>query len=92
MVDGGSGEVEPTPLPCRNWQDGPARGAQAAMVVAHHDLDAALDQAVEAGTPVNLGLKGSGGDAEQAATVFGIAADGLRMAASRSMPLSRTFS
>ena len=62
-------EVELAALPDGAGQDGAAGGLQPGMVVADDEADAAhaaVDQAVEEGSPVDFGFRGIAGDAEHA--------------------------
>src|SRR5512142_1834172 len=62
-------EVELAALPDGTGQDGAAGGLQPGMVVADDEADAthaAVDQAVEEGSPVDFGFRGIAGDAEHA--------------------------
>jgi hypothetical protein len=81
-VNGVLREVELAALPDGTGQDGAAGGVQPGMVVADDEADAAhaaVDQAVEEGSPVDFGFRGIAGDAEHAPlpAAFSASADGV---------------
>ena len=79
MVNGVLREVELAALPDGTGQDGAAGGLQPGMVVADDEADAAhaaVDQAVEEGSPVDFGFRGIARDAEHAPSPVRPDADG----------------
>ena len=87
LADGGVGgvvngvlrEVELAALPDGTGQDGAAGGLQPGMVVTDDEADAAdaaVDQAVEEGSPVDFGFRWIAGDAEHAPSPVRSDADG----------------
>jgi hypothetical protein len=75
VVDSVLGEMELAALPERAGQDGLAGGAEAGVIVAgdrDNAAQAAGDQAVEEGAPVDFGFRGVGRDAEDAPLAVGV--------------------
>ena len=71
--------MELAALPLGTGQDGAAGGVQPGVVVADDEADAAQaasDQIVEEGAPVDFGFRQGAGDAEHAPSAVGIDADG----------------
>ena len=78
-MNGVLGEVELATLPNGAGQDGAAGGLQPGMVVTDDEADAAdaaVDQAVEEGSPVDFGFRWIAGDAEHAPSPVRSDADG----------------
>ena len=72
-------EMELAALPADAREDGVANGAESSVVIADDETDAgetALQEALEEGAPVDLGLAEGGADAQDGAFACGIDAEG----------------
>jgi len=88
-------EVELAPLPGDGAKDGLARGGHAGMIVADDGGDAAqaaLEEALEEGSPMHFGLTEGDTHAEDDPLACGVMPRAMRTAQSRSWPSWRTFS